>query len=118
MSGSPFPSLGPRHTFRSRPVCGPYARETARMRTGLRPQSAARVVQVRQARYHLLPICVSPAVPSRASLAPCVALIVRTFLLAFLSVYLSKETVVLAETLVSLCRAYNNYRRPETLLTY
>jgi hypothetical protein len=92
MSGSPRPSLGPGHTFRSRPVCGPYGRETARMRTGLRPQSAARVVQVRRARYHLLPTYVSPAVPSRASLAPCVALIVRTFLLAFLSVALTERS--------------------------
>jgi len=50
MSGSPFPSLGPRYTLRSRPVCGPYGRETARMCTGLRPQSVARVVQVRRAR--------------------------------------------------------------------
>ena len=86
MSGWPFPSLGPGHTFRSRPVCGPYARETARMRTGLRPQSAARVVQVRRARYYLLPTFVSPAMPSRPSLYSGVPLPDATALLTLLYV--------------------------------
>ena len=93
MSGWPFPSLGPGHTFRSRPVCGPYGRETARMRTGLRPQSAARVMQVRRARYHLLPTCVSPAVPSRASQSLRVALPSLTVLLSFLYVALPESNL-------------------------
>ena len=93
MSGSPRPSLGPGHTFRSRPVCGPYGRETARMRTGLRPQSAARVMQVRRARYHLLPTCVSPAVPSRASPSLRVALPSLTVLLSFLYVALPESSL-------------------------
>ena len=73
MSGWPFPSLGPGHTFRSRPVCGPYARETARMRTGLRQQSAARVVQVRRARYYLLPTFVARSALPPVSLQRCPA---------------------------------------------
>ena len=52
----------------------PCGREKARMRAGLRPQSATWVVPSRQAQRHLLPTVVSPAVPSRASPRPCAAL--------------------------------------------
>jgi len=52
----------------------PCGREKARMQAGLRPQSATWLVPGRQARCHLLPTTVSPAVPSRASPRPCAAL--------------------------------------------
>jgi len=90
MSGSPFPSLGPRYTLRSRPVCGPYGRETARMHTGLQPQSAARFVQVRRARYHLFPTCVAGSALPRVARSG-VTLPARTVLSAFLSVTLRES---------------------------
>ena len=51
----------------------PCGREKARMQAGLRPQSATWLMPSRQARRHLLPTSVSPAVPSRASPRPCAA---------------------------------------------